>query len=453
MALSENQKSYSLIVGMGATGFSIAQFLSDKGHKFHIFDTRSSSNMQSQFNACFPEAEQYFEQIDRAVVDGAAEIYISPGVPRDETVIASAIASGKSVVGDIELFLRQAQKPVIGITGSNGKSTVTTLVGLAAEKAGLQVGVGGNIGTPALELLREDADLYVLELSSFQLESTLTPNLHVACNLNISADHMDRYDDLQHYITTKQQIFIGASHTVFNLDDSLTHPPVEATETGIRYGFGLNRRLEKNERQYSFCAESGWLEIDGDRLLHKDEIKIKGKHNICNALALFAIADAAGVSRDACKYILGEFEGLPHRCEYVAEQNGVTYINDSKATNVGATKAAIDGLASEFENIVLIAGGEGKGTEFNELGECINETVAAVVLFGKDRDQIAKLLASHVSIVLVDNMTDAVQSAKSKAKKGDLVLLSPACASFDMFSNFEHRGQAFIDAVNGGAGQ
>lgn len=436
---------------MGATGFSIAQFLSDKGQKFHVFDTRSSSNMQPQFKECFPDAEQYFEKIDRAVIDGADEIYLSPGVPRDEAVLASSIASGKSVVGDIELFLRQAKKPVIGITGSNGKSTVTTLVGLAAEKAGLKIGVGGNIGTPALELLREDVDLFVLELSSFQLESTLAPNLHVACNLNVSEDHMDRYDDLQHYASTKKQIFIGASHTIYNLDDSLTLPP--EAEVGTRSGFGLNLGLEKNERQYSFRPENGWLEIDGDRLLHKDEIKIKGKHNICNALALFAIADAAGVSRDACKHVLAEFEGLPHRCEYVAGQNGVTYINDSKATNVGATKAAIEGLAFEFKNIVLIAGGEGKGAEFNELGECINETVGTVVLFGKDRDQIAKLLASHVLVVLVDNMTDAVRSAKAQAKKGDLVLLSPACASFDMFSNFEHRGQTFIDAVNGGSGQ
>ncbi|MFL0810585.1 MAG: UDP-N-acetylmuramoyl-L-alanine--D-glutamate ligase [Agarilytica sp.] len=447
MLQTEIHNEYSLVVGMGATGMSIAKFLSEKGRAFHLFDTRSSSMSSEQFSKLFPTAKQFFETIDDEILLGANEIYLSPGVPRDEGVVKRAIDAGTLVVGDIELFLRETTKPVIGITGSNGKSTVTTLVGLAAEKSGLKVGVGGNIGIPALELLNEQSDLYVLELSSFQLESTNSPHLNVACCLNISADHMDRYESMSHYVMAKQRIYQGAEKVVYSLDDAATVAP--SSLHAQRLGFGLNKDIEKNESQFTFSPQTGWLEKEGQALLHKKDIKIKGVHNVRNALALYAIADAAAISQDACREVLVEFEGLPHRCEYVDEWQGVSFINDSKATNVGATRAAISGLAPEYDGLVLIAGGEGKDADFEALGRCINENVRVLILFGKDRELIAKFVAPHVSVHYVTSMDQAVSTSKQIAQDGELVLLSPACASFDMFENFEHRGQIFNECVKG----
>ncbi len=456
MAAYENPKAFSLVVGMGATGFSIAQFLASKGQAFHVFDTRSSSNMLEKFEESFPESQTFFGDIDELLVLEADEIYISPGVSRKEKVIMSALAAGKSVVGDIELFLREVEKPVIGITGSNGKSTVTTLVGMVAEKSHVNVSVGGNIGTPALELLNSSAELYVLELSSFQLESILKPSLEVACNLNISADHMDRYDDLDDYASVKRGIYLGAKNTVYNFDDRLTKPDNidEANQSGQRYAFGIGEfdKADGDVQSYQYNAENGWLMCGTERLIHRDDIKVKGMHNVANALALFAISDAAKLKRDACIEVLREFKGLSHRCEYVAEKDGVTYINDSKATNVGAAVAAIEGLSSEFDGIVLIAGGQGKGAEFDELGQCVNEYVRLVVLLGEDRDKIASVLSDDIEKVFVQSMEDAVAVSGANAQAGELVLLSPACASFDMFSSFGNRGDIFRASVmRGGA--
>lgn len=438
-------ESYSLIVGMGATGFSIANYLSSRDRAFHIFDTRASSLLQDQFAKQFPRANQFFEKIDDKTLFGAEELYLSPGVPRDDATVKKAIQAEMSVLGDVALFLREASAPVIGITGSNGKSTVTTMVGLAAEAAGMRVGVGGNIGKPALELLDEPCDLYVLELSSFQLESTENARLRVACNLNISPDHMDRYDSLSQYVMAKQRIFDGAKHVVYCLDDPSSHAPTR--HAAKRYGFGLSGGLEANEKQFLFSPQSGWLQSGNEQLIHKDDVRIKGVHNVSNALALFAIADAAGIDRNACRQVLKTFPGLPHRCEVVAEYGGVTYINDSKATNVGAARAAILGLAAEFERIILIAGGDGKGAEFDELGKCINANVHALVLLGKDADAIARHVHGDVICERAKDMCAAVKRARQIAKQGDLVLLSPACASFDMFTSFEHRGEVFIKSV------
>ncbi len=449
-------KEYCLVVGMGATGYSIACYLQMKGVAFHVFDTRASSLMAEQFKALAPNAELFFEKIDDDVILGAKEVYLSPGVPRDEYVIRTAIANDIPVVGDIALFLRDIaeSKPnanIVGITGSNGKSTVTTLVGLAAEKAGLKVAVGGNIGIPALELIDIDADLYVLELSSFQLESTPKPNLSVGCILNISADHMDRYDSLSKYIMAKQQIYLGAKSVVYCLDDANTHAPLLEQQEEIaqkRSGFGLSQAIEAEETQYVFVPQSGWLQHEEEKLIHRDEIKIKGAHNVNNALALFAIADAAGIARRACADVLSEFKGLPHRCEIVQEHEGVTYINDSKATNVGATEAAIVGLAADYQGIVLIAGGEGKGAEFDVLAEIIARYVRVLVLIGKDAELIDHTVRGRVETIHAIDLESAVVKAKNVAQSGNVVLLSPACASLDMFTNFEERGQVFAQAVD-----
>ncbi|WP_245929364.1 UDP-N-acetylmuramoyl-L-alanine--D-glutamate ligase [Agarilytica rhodophyticola] len=441
-----NNKRYALIVGMGATGYSIARYLQNKGEAFHIVDTRTSSLMEEQFAKAFPEAQRYFVEIDEGIIAGAHEIYLSPGVSRDEHIITKALALGKSVIGDIELFLRAVDKPVIGITGSNGKSTVTTLVGLMLKEDGRNVAVGGNIGTPALELLNTQADIYVLELSSFQLESVTKPNLFIACNLNISADHMDRYDSISAYVMAKQKIFLGAKNAIYNLDDPLTHPPV--FDGMMRYGFGLESGFADDEKHIIFSPQNGWLSFDHQKIVSKDQIKLKGIHNVRNALAALAISGVAGVSFDACKNVLAAFSGLPHRCEFIAEYEGVTYINDSKATNVGATKAAIDGLAAEFNKIILIAGGEGKGADFSELGKSIRQNIDTLVLIGKDGEHIAETVGKDINAIFASDMNDAVQKAATNAGLDDLVLLSPACASFDMFNSFEERGDVFSDCVH-----
>ncbi len=439
---------YSLIVGMGATGLSIARYLHAQQQRFCLFDTRASSTLTATFSERFPEAPQYFGTIDEAVLNGAQQVLLSPGVSREEPIIASALAQNIPVIGDIELFLRAVNKPVIGITGSNGKSTVTTMVGQAAEKSGYQVAVGGNIGIPALDLLQQDsADLYVLELSSFQLESTLKPTLDVACILNVSPDHMDRYRSIAQYLMAKQKIYWGAKNVVYSLDDRLSQPPV--ANNVQRYGFGLAPSIEKQEKQFYFSADDGHLMADDQVLMHKDEIKMAGSHNLSNALALFAIADAANIQTQACVGVLKTFPGLAHRCQWVSEHNGLTYINDSKATNVGAAQAAILGLAPEYSGLVLIAGGDGKGAEFTELAKSINAHVRAVILIGKDAPNIAQGIDAHVQLFTEQSLQAAVEKAHAIGQQGEAVLLSPACASFDMFSSFEDRGQQFIDAVGG----
>ncbi len=443
---SQNENNYSLIVGTGATGLSIARFLQQKKQAFHFYDTRLRVPNVEGIKEEFSEAQVFLGDISEEMFLSAEELYLSPGVPRAHPMVARAVAEGISVVGDIELFLREVTDPVIGITGSNGKSTVTTLVGNAATASGFNVGVGGNIGIPALELLDKDRDLYVLELSSFQLESIRRKKISVACNLNVSADHMDRYESFNAYVGAKQNIFIGAECAIFNLDDGNTEPKYHVA---MAYGFGSEDDTSDftADRKYLYRKKTGDLLLGNDILLNKSDMRVKGFHNVQNALAVLAIGDAAGFNRDATKRALCEFTGLAHRCEFVAEIEEVSYINDSKATNVGASIAAISGLESEFSGIVLIAGGEGKGAEFSEFGECISECVRAVILIGKDRDDIARVLSEKTERFYADTLHQAVDVAKKIAKQGELVLLSPACASFDMFSGFEQRGEIFKRAV------
>ncbi len=444
---------YSVVVGMGATGLSIAQHLAKLGEQFCVFDTRPSSVLAETFHEYFPEAKLYFGQIDDEIIKNAKQICLSPGVSREERVVSLALENGLPVVGDIELFIRANTKPVIGITGSNGKSTVTTLVGMAAEMSGVHTAVGGNIGIPALDLLEQNAELVVLELSSFQLESTTRLNLDVACILNVSPDHMDRYESIQEYVEAKKRIYNGAKHIVFNFDDRLTR--VAASGTCSTRSFSLEMtEAAANDGDitlYVFDRETENLTIVNQQvLMKKSEIKVKGTHNVANALALFAIADAYGLQREACVRALNEFSGLPHRTQWVAEIEGVTFINDSKATNVGAAEAAIKGLASECNKLILIAGGDGKGADFTSLGETIREYVKSAVLLGKDAQAIADAIGqipNDVQIEMCETLESCVDKAKALAGAGDVVLLSPACASLDMFNNFQERGELFTTLV------
>lgn len=442
MATGNSQR---MVIGMGKTGLSCMRFLCARGERPLWFDTRPEPPGLAGIRDEFPDIALHCGPLDAALLCGAQEIVVSPGVSVLEPALVAAAKAGVALIGDIELFVRATAKPVIAITGSNAKSTVTTLVGEMAAACGLRAGVGGNLGTPVLDMLAQDADTdcYVLELSSFQLETTYSLRAAVAVILNVSEDHMDRYADLSGYVQAKQRIHAGASNIVINRADHWTRP-VTAGAASL-WSFGLD---DGGERAVGVRDSSGerWLvHGDGVLLLRVAEIRIAGQHNLANVAAAFAIALAAGWNAQACAEAVRRFTGLAHRCQWVAEKHGVRYYNDSKGTNIGATLAAIEGLASD-RNIVLIAGGDGKGADFTQLAPAAQRFVKQLVLIGRDAGQIAAA-CSDVPQVRANSMLDAVQRAQQCASAGDVVLLSPACASFDMFSGYDDRGRQFCAAV------
>jgi UDP-N-acetylmuramoylalanine--D-glutamate ligase len=349
--------------------------------------------------------------------------------------------------GDIDLFARYAKAPIIAITGSNAKSTVTTLVGEMAAAAGKKVAVGGNLGTPALDLLNDAVELYVIELSSFQLETTDQLNAEVATCLNISEDHMDRYADLPAYHLAKHRIFRGAQQVVVNRDDALSRPLV-ADQLPCWY-FGLGK---PDFKRFGLLEDNGEksLAYQFDALLPVRELKIRGAHNQSNALAALALGHAVGLPFAPMLAALKQFAGLPHRCQWVGERNAVNYYDDSKATNVGAALAAIEGLGADIAGkLLLVAGGDGKGADFSALKAPVGKFCRAVLLLGRDADRLADALGDAAPLIRVNTLEEAVQRAADLAEAGDAVLLSPACASLDMFKNFEERGRLFAQAVEG----
>jgi len=444
---SETQK---LIVGMGSTGLSCARFLRSRGVSFRVMDSRFSPPALAEFRREFPDVEIQLGGFSRESILDASEILLSPGIGLSTPEIAEAVRHGVSVVGDIDIFSREAAVPVVAVTGSNGKSTVVTLLGEMARQAGLHTGVGGNLdgraSMPALDLLRDDThQLYVLELSSFQLETTQALNAEVATILNISEDHLDRYSDMNEYRAAKQRVFVGCHQMVLNRDEKFTWP--EPLPDVPRWTYGLNEPDE-----YGF----GVLELDGEPcLFHADtlimpvkELKLKGAHNISNALAAFALGHAVHLPWDAMRQVLREFGGLPHRCQRIRVLRGVSFFNDSKGTNVHATVMAINSVAQTVDGqVVLIAGGLGKGADFSPLLEAMENQVKSTILLGRDAPLMSELLSKVVPVTLVDDMEQAVSEAFEQAQAGDAVLLSPACASFDMFKDFSHRGRVFTAAV------
>ena len=433
----------SVVVGLGSTGLSCARFLQGQGRSFCMVDTRLEPPGLADFQREFPDVPVLFGEVPDAVVCDAGELIVSPGVALDNPLVVVAQAAGTQVIGDIDLFVREASAPIVGITGSNAKSTVTELVGRMASDAGVAVAVGGNLGIPALDLLSADIDLYVLELSSFQLERAGQLNLSVATVLNVSEDHLDRHGSMSLYHRAKHNIFGGCSSAVVNLDDSMTTPLV-AEDVGVTSwhmgepelgGFGL-----RVEGGVEFLSRQ--LEL----LMPADELGLEGRHNIANSLAALAIGERAGLPLESMIQTLREFRGLPHRCELVCEVEGVRYVNDSKGTNVGATKAAVTGLAAG-NNIVLIAGGQGKGADFSVLKPALKKHCKLAVLVGEDREPMRDYFNGAVEVCLADTMEEAVAKATQRAETGDVVLLSPACASFDMFSGYAERGDCFTEIV------
>ncbi len=433
------------IVGLGATGLSCARFLRRRGQPFRVIDSRLEPPMLAQFRAEFSDVPLHLGSFDTDLMCAASELVVSPGVALAEPAIAAAQRAGVSVIGDIDLFVREAAAPIVAVTGSNGKSTVTTLVGEMAQAAGRRVAVGGNLGTPALDLLADDIELYVLELSSFQLERAAPLNAAVATVLNVSPDHMDRYATVLAYHQAKHRIYRGARHCVFNRDDSLSEPllarDVKATS------FGLDRP-DLNAFGVITDGNARWLAFGAEQLLRCDELKMAGEHNVANALAALALGQAAGLPMPPMLTVLRSFTGLAHRCQHVADIDGVHFYDDSKGTNVGATVAAVTGLAAGRDRrIVLIAGGVGKDAEFEPLAPVLKQYGRAVVLIGDAAPALHAVLAAALPCRHASSMEEAVALAAELAEPDDCVLLSPACASFDMFRDYNERGDVFTAAV------
>jgi UDP-N-acetylmuramoylalanine--D-glutamate ligase len=442
MASDSLQAPRTLIVGLGATGFSCARFLVRQGVEVAVTDSREQPPALTDMQRELPDVALFVGGFDSDAFARAQRIVVSPGVSLREPLLVDAQKRGIEVIGDIELFARSATAPVVGITGSNGKSTVTTLLGAMASYAGRKVRVGGNLGTPALELLDDqEPDLYVLELSSFQLESVHSLRCAAATVLNVSPDHLDRYDSLDSYMRAKQRIYSGAGVQVVNRDDPLAQ--ALATARGVTIGFGLHPP-EGLDFGVEDAFDGTWIVKGGDRWLPVEKVRMPGRHNLANALAALALGDAVGLPRQAMLHVLSEFRGLPHRTQWVAEHRGVCWFNDSKATNIGAALAAIQGLKGP---LVLIAGGQAKGADFAELAAGMGEQVKAVVLLGEAAGDIERALGGSVEIRRAKTMREAVRRAAELAVEGDSVLLSPACASFDMFDGYQQRGEQFMHAV------
>lgn len=439
-------RNLNVIVGLGGTGLSCARYFNQLGQAFAVIDSRPNPPNLTEFKTLFPHAPISTGKWDDTLLMQAEKLIMSPGVSLHEPAIAAQIAKGTPAIGDIELFVHEAKAPLIAITGTNAKSTVTTLVGEMAATAKKQVKVGGNLGIPALDLLSHlNPDLYVLELSSFQLETTPSITSNVATVLNITPDHMDRYDSLEKYCLAKQHIYSQCEIAVCNRDDPLTYCQ-NASVKNLLY-FTLD---EPKEGEFGIRKKGSeaFLAFQNQLLLPIKELPILGRHYQANALAALAIGYGYGLAFDPMLQTLCEFKGLPHRCQLVRERNDVRWYNDSKGTNVGATLAAIEGLGSEIQGkIILIAGGVGKNADFTPLVPAIEKYVKNVVLIGEAAPLLAELMNGRVDIQFAKTLSEAVTLADEVAVSGDSVLLSPACASFDMFKNFEHRGTVFNELV------
>ncbi len=439
----------TLVVGLGQTGLSCARFLAKQGVPYAITDTRDQPPGMDVLHVEQPSVKTHLGGFNEKLFYWAQRLVVSPGVSLKEPLIAAAQQRGVEIIGDIELFAQGAQAPVVAITGSNGKSTVTSLLGEMAKAASRDVRVGGNIGTPALDLLKEsEPDFYLLELSGFQLDTTYSLHAAAVVVLNISPDHMDRYDDMAHYVASKRRIYSDAGLSakgiaVFNRNDSRVAAMLVCDVPQQKVSFGLD---VPGDHQFGRISRDNelWLACGTQALLPAAQVRMAGKHAQENALAALALGEVMGLPMANMLATLKTFSGLPHRTQLVENINNVRWINDSKGTNVGATIAAVQGLVGP---LVLIAGGQAKGADFSPLAKAVKEKVRNIILLGEDAPMLVKAFDKVVPVLRVSSMEEAVSQAQSLAQAGDTVLLSPACASFDMFSGFAERGDAFMAAV------
>ncbi|MBG3091593.1 UDP-N-acetylmuramoyl-L-alanine--D-glutamate ligase [Proteus cibarius] len=419
-----------VVVGLGITGLSCVDFFIRQGVTPKVIDTRQKPGGLDKLPA---DVEYHTGSFHQAWLNDADLIISSPGIALSTPELVEAANHGVEIVGDIELFCREAKAPIVAITGSNGKSTVTTLVGEMASADGIRVGVGGNIGVPALTLLTEPYDLYVLELSSFQLETTYSLQAVAATVLNISEDHMNRYPlGLEQYREAKLRIYDNAKTCVYNEDDTLTLPLAGKDNRCVSFGVG--------QGDYQLDNTNRILKVKGEKVLSMAEMYLSGQHNYTNALAALALADAVGISRKAATEVLKTYHGLAHRFHLVYSHQNVRWINDSKATNVGSTEAALRGLEVEG-TLHLLLGGDGKSADFSSLLPYISGDNIRLYCFGQDGQALANL-RPDVSLLTV-TMEEAIRALAPTVKSGDMVLLSPACASLDQFKCFEQRGDEF----------
>ena len=433
------------ILGIGITGFSVAKFLEAQNTPFVFADTRIEPPLLQEAKLAYPKAPFVLAKFDELFFNAIGIIVVSPGIPLDTPMLSKAKARGIRLIGDVTMFFEHAQAPIVAITGTNGKSTVTSLIGEMARRSGRNVRVGGNIGTPMLDLLDKKAELYVIELSSFQLELAENCTSAVSVILNLTPDHLDRYENFDQYSIAKQRIFIGAGRAVVNRQDKKTYPSLKRHIAVTSFGVDVPEADD-----FGLCDQLGelWLVGSGRRLIRAQDLALAGSHNIQNALAGLALGSSVGLPEESMIETLRNFRGLPHRCERVECIDRVLYIDDSKATNVGAVCAAISSFSVKCaRNIILIAGGQSKQDDFNALRDAVSSSVKCCFLLGETSSELSQILSDLVPVRCLDTIRECVASAYAVAKPGDVVLLSPACASFDMFSGFVDRGNQFQRAV------
>ena len=435
----------AVIVGLGATGFSVARYLFGRGMQVTVVDAQLNPPLAMQLAKIAPGIDIRTGGGDINNLRSADVLIISPGVSLDHPTVRKAQDIGIEIVGDIELFARAVAAPVIGITGSNGKSTVTQWLAVLLRVAGHKVLVGGNIGPPALDLLADELpECYVLELSSFQLESTQSLCLRAGAILNVTPDHLDRYVDLTAYQAAKWRIAKGSQTLVINRQDPFLVQQA-AHYSGALVTFGLDAPSGPNDLGIIRAHGDDWLTRGDERLISVTEISLIGRHNLANALAAMALAlEFTRLTPQALCSGLRAFDGLPHRCEVVGDWRGIRWINDSKGTNVGATIAALEGLDRP---VVLIAGGQAKTSDFSGLSSVLSERATHLVVFGQDAKHIARSVDASIGVTQVEQLAQAIDVAAGAAHRGDVILFSPACASYDQFDNFEHRGDVFRQLV------
>ena len=445
MATESRSQAYTLVVGLGMTGLSVVRYLLSRGEYIVVADSRDIPPMRGEFKQHYPDIPLHTGAFEPALFTGAARIIISPGVPLDEPAVLAARENGIDIIGDIDLFAHVVDKPVIAITGSNGKSTVTALLTDMLNAGGMHAEMGGNIGTPVLELLDKPADIYVLELSSFQLDTLDALPMLAATVLNVSEDHMDRYASFESYASSKLGIYDNARFAVINRDDQVARAHPGKAVGALEFTLSEPMPGQYGIRQ---IGEAQCLCQGDDVLVAMDDLHIRGEHNAANALAAMALFDTAAsvaqLDRAAAIAAMCAFKGLSHRTQWVASIDGCEWFDDSKATNVGAAVAAVTGLPGMK---VLIAGGTGKDADFSGLAEIAPAHFRGVVLIGRDAPLIEAVLGDLVPVKHATSMCDAVNVAAALAETGDSVLLSPACASFDMFDSYAHRGDEFIRCV------
>ena len=429
------------VLGLGATGVSCARHFAALGRHALFADTRAAPPGIAAVRAVMPDAEIIAGELPHRLPEGVRQVIVSPGVDLTLPVLVDARARGIAIVSDVDLFMAARRAPVIGITGSNGKSTVTSMVGAMFAAAGKRAGVGGNLGVPALDLLDPHAEAYVLELSSFQLERSAHLELAAAVLLNVAADHLDKHGTMEAYTAAKARIYARAGIAVVNRDEPALVALARSSQPAV--SFGLDQPGPGQFGVRGAGARAVLVRGD-DAILPVSELATTGRHNVSNALAATALATSLGLDLDACASALRSFRGLPHRMQTVATRNGVTWIDDSKATNVAAAVTAVRGTDGP---LILIGGGDGKGQSFGELADALRERGATAILLGRDREQMARELGTAITVELVTTLADAVRRARALAAPGTTVLLAPACSSLDMFQSYEQRGRVFAAAV------